>query len=72
MHATSNDPQTTVDAHTFVQNLIVIGSIPPVVPADAITEARKVHGDAYTDEMVEALTGWGFVVEGLDTATPTR
>lgn len=63
MPAISNDPETTVTARVFVSNLLVMGSIPPVVPAEAIAAATDAHGPAYVSEMIDALREFGIRVD---------
>jgi hypothetical protein len=61
--AVSSDPETTVTALVYVRNLLVMGSIPPVVSAEVVAEARAHHGDAYTDELIGAMRMYGIKVE---------
>ncbi len=61
-HVKSNDPDYTVSPQVLASNLIVLGSIPPVISADDLQAFRDRHGDAYADEFFAILETYNIKV----------
>ena len=62
-HTVSNNPGYTVSAQVFASNLIVLGSIPPVVTQTQVDAFTAEHGPTYSGEFVAALAGYGIQVD---------
>ncbi len=58
----SNDPGYTVTPQVLASNLIVLGSIPPVLKAEDVTAFYDHHGKEYSDEFFTALATYGISV----------
>lgn len=68
----SNDPEFTVSPQVLASNLVVMGSVPPVVPADAAQQAIDHHGAEYAEALFAALEAAGRRVERPAPAKPQR
>lgn len=59
----SNDPSFTVSAEVLASNLVVMGSVPPVVPLEAAEQAVAHHGVDFANALFDALEALGRRVE---------
>lgn len=59
----SNNPGYTVSPEVLASNLCVMGSVPPVIPVEAVEEAIAFHGSEYAEALFVALIGMGYKVQ---------
>lgn len=59
----SNIASVTVSPEVLASNLCVMGSIPPVIPVEAVEEAIAAHGSGYAEALFVALIGLGYKVQ---------
>lgn len=59
MYADATDNTPTVSPTVYVRNLLVLGSLPPVLTADDVTGAAKAFGAGYTKDLLDAASAHG-------------